>query len=166
MIVVAITGVLAAIALPSFQGYVMRGRAGEAVTFLGSVILRQEAYRAEFGGYAGLEATMDAATWVPETGADMTDGLQVPWPGSADFDAMGARPDAALVRFGYAMCAGTPVQGNGYIDAAPYNVPAAQLDFYYIAQAQADFDGDGEIMTFEVASFARNMWLSNAEGWE
>jgi prepilin-type N-terminal cleavage/methylation domain-containing protein len=167
MIVVAITGVLASIALPAFQGYIMRGRASEAVSFLGGIALRQAAYRAEFGGYAGSVATMAAAAWVPEEGADMVDSLLIGWPAdSGDFNALGAVPDSRSVRFGYAMCAGTPAQANGYIDAEPYTVPAAQLDFYFIAQAEADFDADGTLMTFEVASFARNIWMSNGRGWE
>jgi type IV pilus assembly protein PilE len=167
MIVVAITGILASIALPAFQGYIMRGRASEAVSFLGGVALRQAAYRAEFGGYAGTQQTIAAAAWVPAAGAAMADSVLVPWPAaSGDFEAVGAVPDSGSVRFGYAMCAGTPMQANTNIVGAPYNVPATQLDFYYIAQAQADFDGDGVIMTFEVASFARNIWLSSDLGWE
>jgi prepilin-type N-terminal cleavage/methylation domain-containing protein len=167
MIVVAITGILASIALPAFQGYIMRGRASEAVSFLGGIALRQAAYRAEFGGYAGSVTTMAAAAWVPEEGDDMVDSLLIGWPAdSGDFNALGAVPDSRSVRFGYAMCAGTPAQASGYIDGAPYAVPVAQLDFYFIAQAQADFDADGNIMTFEIASFAPNIWMSSDKGWE
>src|SRR5712671_2228865 len=51
MIVVVITGVLAAIAIPTFTGYVQKSRTSEAVQFLGLIKLRQEAFRSEFGQY-------------------------------------------------------------------------------------------------------------------
>jgi len=55
MIVVVIIGVLAAVAIPSFQSYMYRSRMSEATTFLGEIKQRQEAYRAEFGLYAGTD---------------------------------------------------------------------------------------------------------------
>ena len=67
MVVVTITAVLAAIALPTFTGYINRSRASEAVEFLGAISMRQEAYRSEFGGY--LQCT---------TGADITNIAFVP----------------------------------------------------------------------------------------
>lgn len=171
MITVAILGILAAVAIPVFTSYVNRGRTSEATNFLGVIALRQAAYRAEFGGYAGTVAAIDNATWVPGNETVMVGGGLYPWTGGADFTALGASPDSATVRFGYAMCAGTPLQAGGGaggtdITAAPYNLPAAQADFYFIAQAVADFDDDGIAMTFEVTSFTRNIWASSDDGWE
>jgi prepilin-type N-terminal cleavage/methylation domain-containing protein len=51
MIVVVITSVLAAIAIPTFSGYIQKSRTAEAVDFLGVIKLRQESYRSEFGQY-------------------------------------------------------------------------------------------------------------------
>jgi len=172
MIVVAITGILAAVAIPSFQSYVFKSRTTEATNFLGVIKLRQESYRAEFGGYAGLAPAMDAVAWNPAAEDVMVDSNLFPWnPNMADFVALGASPDSTSVRFGYAMCAGTPAQaaaGGGGTDLTGiYAVPAAQLDFYFIAQARADLDGDGTAVTFELTSFSRNVWVSdNHKGWE
>ncbi|MGB5547779.1 MAG: prepilin-type N-terminal cleavage/methylation domain-containing protein, partial [Polyangiales bacterium] len=51
---VAIVGILAAVAIPSFQGYVQRGRVTEAVKVLNEIKTRQEAYRSRFGNYAAV----------------------------------------------------------------------------------------------------------------
>ena len=66
MTVVLITGILAAIAIPTFSGYVFKSRTSEAVHFLGVIKLKQETYRSEFGRYA----PPTGAT--PTTGADPT----------------------------------------------------------------------------------------------
>jgi type IV pilus assembly protein PilA len=51
MIVVAIIGILAAIAIPNFMNYQCKARQSEAKTSLGTVRTLQEAYLAEYGSY-------------------------------------------------------------------------------------------------------------------
>ena len=53
MIVVAIVGFLAAIAIPAYNDYVTRSRRSDAFTALETVRAAQEMYRAEQGFYAG-----------------------------------------------------------------------------------------------------------------
>ncbi|RLB07894.1 MAG: hypothetical protein DRG50_01455 [Deltaproteobacteria bacterium] len=53
MIVVAIIGILAAVAIPAYDGYVTRSRRSNAFTALETVRAAQEMYRAEYGFYAG-----------------------------------------------------------------------------------------------------------------
>ena len=65
MIVVAIIGILAAVAIPAFTTYLYRARAAEAPTFLAEIKQRQEAYRAEFGQYAMVNGTVIPGTWNP-----------------------------------------------------------------------------------------------------
>jgi prepilin-type N-terminal cleavage/methylation domain-containing protein len=60
MVVVGIIGVLIALALPGFRGYVMRARASEAPSFMGEIRLREESYRGEFYEYC-------PADWSPAT---------------------------------------------------------------------------------------------------
>ncbi|MBZ0119417.1 MAG: prepilin-type N-terminal cleavage/methylation domain-containing protein [Sandaracinaceae bacterium] len=88
MIVVAVIGILSAVAIPSFRSYIHRSRTAEAFTFLGEVRQRQEAYRAEFG-YDG-------------------------------------------------------------------------SDFWFVAQAQGDMDGDGEVMIVEAYSASRVFFVGDA----
>ena len=60
MIVVAIIGILSAIAIPSFLGFQTRSRQAEAKTNLGSLGSAAEAYRAEFDTYV---TSIDQLGW-------------------------------------------------------------------------------------------------------
>lgn len=51
MIVVAIVGILAAVAYPSYQEYMLRSRRAEGQTFLNEAAARQERFRAQNGTY-------------------------------------------------------------------------------------------------------------------
>ena len=53
MIVVAIVGLLAAVAIPAYDNYITRSRRADAFTALETVRAAQEMYRAERGFYAG-----------------------------------------------------------------------------------------------------------------
>lgn len=57
MIVVAIIGILAAIAIPNFIKFQCRSKQSEAKTNLKAMFVAQESYRAEYEKYAGLECT-------------------------------------------------------------------------------------------------------------
>jgi type IV pilus assembly protein PilE len=54
MVVVAIVGLLAAIAIPAYNDYVTRSRRSDAFTALETVRAAQEMYRAERGFYIGI----------------------------------------------------------------------------------------------------------------
>ena len=56
--------------------------------------------------------------------------------------------------------------GGTNLSGAPYNVPASQLDFYYIAQATTDLDDNGVAMIIESTSFSRDLWYSTDKEWE
>jgi prepilin-type N-terminal cleavage/methylation domain-containing protein len=181
MIVVIITGVLAAVAIPAFRGYIQKSRTAEAAAFLGVIKLRQTSYRGEFGQYAGFTASVGTMGFVPADATVMRGGMQLPFPAApavlgpidaaSPFFAIGATPDGA-VRFGYGMVAGTPLQagaGGGGTDLAspPYEVPATELDFYFIAQARTDLDSDNDPLIMETSSFMRDIWISDtANGWD
>ncbi len=61
MIVVAILGILASIALPAYQEYVRKGRRADAMQALSRVMQEQERHRSNNATYAGDVATLDLA---------------------------------------------------------------------------------------------------------
>ncbi|MGD2064379.1 MAG: type IV pilin protein [Nitrospirota bacterium] len=67
MVVVAIIGILAAVAAPLYQGYVEGGKASSALATLSTIALLEEQYFAENRAYIGFaetssQAAVDAAT--------------------------------------------------------------------------------------------------------
>jgi len=158
MIVVAIIGILAAIAIPAFTGYMMRARTIEAYDFLGEIHLREESYRSEFGSYANVPA------WSPTTYAPP--GSTQPFNATiAGWQQLGAMPDA-MVRFQYQVLAGPPGAATGIA-----NYPST--DFWFISHAQADLDGDGVLMDIEGYAATSRVYVSTgiggpplSQGWE
>jgi len=152
LIGVAIVGILAALAVPTFKSYVYKGRVSEAVTVLNEIKTRQEAYRSRFGNYAAVSGGGDwnAAVYTPNA----IPGVQaVAWPGGAAWEELGLS-SPGRVRFRYATVAGPP--GS----AVPTNSNLSNRDFWYAAQAQGDLDGDGVPFTLEVYSGSRIMYNS------
>jgi type II secretory pathway pseudopilin PulG len=164
MIVVVITGILSAVAIPSFTSYILRARTTEATQFLGVIKMRQESYRAEFGSYLVCPGNLvpDEIEFVPGDAGTMKNSVALPFPSNDPcFSQLGAHPDG-VVRFGYGWAAGTPA------DLAParavYGITDNTADNYFIAQATSDLDGDGTACIFEVTSFTRNVWIGGTTG--
>lgn len=158
MIVVAIIGVLAAVAVPAFGSYVRRSKASEAVSFLGEVKQRQEAFRAEFGTYCGVA---DDYNWHP--GSVPTDGEKVDWDDGSIPNAwlqLGASPDGD-VYFQYGFVAGGP----GTAPSSPAQLGPPN-EFWFSSQARTDIDGDGTDFVIEGYSATNSIWMSDAKGWD
>ena len=62
MIVIAIIGILAAVAIPSYQNYTKRAKASEAKVMLDAIRTHQESYRAENNKYVDTLATIGFST--------------------------------------------------------------------------------------------------------
>ncbi len=69
MIVVAIIGLLAAIAIPNFQNYQCKARQSEAKYSLGIILTSQESYISEYDSYASSLVSISFST---KPGADYT----------------------------------------------------------------------------------------------
>ena len=157
LIGVAIVGILASVAVPSFKSYVYRGRVSEAVTMLNKIKTRQEAYRSRFGQYAAVNGD----DWGAYTPAAIPGMHAVVWPSSPAWEELGVSTPG-LVRFRYATVAGGPES------AVPADSNLDNTTFWYAAQAEGDLDEDGDTMILEVYSQSRLMYNSAAGkgGWE
>jgi type IV pilus assembly protein PilE len=101
MTVIAIVGILVAIALPSYHESVRKGRRGQAKSDLVELAQRAERFRTVNNTYAGFEAT-----WEDED-------HQSPRQGDAHYTI--ARQDADTTAAGFVLTA-TPVAGTGQAD--------------------------------------------------
>ncbi|CUS36605.1 type IV pilin protein [Candidatus Nitrospira nitrificans] len=177
MIVVAIIGILAAIAIPNFIQYQMRSRTSEAKTNLSAIKTAEFAFQAEQRCFM---STVAAPAAIPNNGAlvawpGQAGGIAGPTPGGAVwcFDNAGA-PSTAIGRYGdigmvpagsvryqYMTAASaaatllvggvpTPVKGacgSPALAAGPGNAPTLG----FVAQALGDLDGDAVNGDFKVS---------------
>ena len=123
MIVVAIIGVLSAVAIPQFRTYQYKSKTAEVKSNLGGIRVAEEAYFAEFSEYrpASAEpATIPGSTPVAFNGA------------SSQFAPIGFDTEGA-VYFSYGVAVGE--NGSGYT-----------------ADAGADIDGDGIVQFWGYAN--------------
>ena len=119
MIVVAIVGVLSAIAIPNLLRYQLRARSTEAGVNLKAISVAEEAYWSEFGTYVSSGATVPAV---------MPGARSVVFPSNAGFDALGWAPEGS-VYFQYRINADNG-GGTGAL-------------LRYTAEAAGDLDEDG-----------------------
>ncbi len=158
MIVVVIVGILSAVAIPSFQGYLMKSRTTEATEFLGVIRLSEESFRSEFGTYQatfdpnGHDITLIDTNLVPSD----IDGKSRVFTPNEHWQRLGARPGGP-VRFGYGVAAGTPANAP-----APLGWDTANADFWWVARAVGDLDNDGVQVVFETYSANRTIFVTGA----
>lgn len=121
MIVVAIIGILAAIAIPNFLQYQLKSKTSEAKSNLGGIKTAQEAYRAEYDEYVtcalspNVTPSATKVTWV-------TNGT--------GFEAIGFEPAGQVY---YA-----------------YDVTNTTLATDFLATAQGDLDADGNFAYYQI----------------
>ena len=94
MIVVAIIGILAAIAIPNFLQFQLRSKTGEAKTNLAAIRTAEEGYFAEFNNYVVAAST-------PGTTATANKRI---WPTGTSFDQLGWSPEGEVF-YNYAVAA-------------------------------------------------------------
>ncbi len=136
MIVVAIIGILAAIAIPNFMAYQFRAKRAEAPTNLQAIKTSQESYRAEFNAYV---------TCASSPAANPGAGIKVAWVdvGVApnNFGTLGWAPSG-------------PVFG-AYASAAVALAPVS-----WAGTAATDVDGNAANATFTVSDTANVLMTS------
>ncbi|HEX5659891.1 MAG TPA: prepilin-type N-terminal cleavage/methylation domain-containing protein [Polyangiales bacterium] len=168
MMVVAILGILAVIAIPRYRSYVYRSKMAEAVGFLSEIKSRQESYRADFGSYCAINGqTAKLADNVYYPSSLGTDKMylweQAPASGSLGlgYRQLGAYPPGLKTYFQYQVVAGPPgTQPSG--DTLGFT----GSDFWFVSRAKGDLDNDGTPIYVEGYSASSGLWYSNAAGWE
>ncbi len=142
MIVVAIVGILAVVALFGYRAIIASSKGAEPRQVLGSIRLAQEAYKAETGSYADIG---DGSTLCPSTGVT---GKKWGWdPACAGsttnkWSMLTVNPDGPVM-FGYATEAG--VFGGTFTDSPQVsgikivaNAPAGTVGAGYWAYSEGD----------------------------
>ena len=145
--VVAILGILAAIAIPSFVGYQRRARASEAVQNVNTLYAAASALYVWERATRGVDASIVTgcvAEPTPTTPATPRSTKQ-PFVATGGFDQLGFRL-ADYVYFGYEISSvGNPGQVTCFSSSLP---DPTQV---YTFRAHGDLDGDGTLSTFELA---------------
>ncbi len=136
MIVVAIIGLLASTAIPTYLRFQLKTKSAEAKTNLAAIRTAEESYFAENGRYVG--ATAEPAA--------------IPGPSKVDFSAVGNPGFQAL---------GFAAEGRVYFSYG-VAVAAAAGGTGYTADAGADIDGDGNNQYWVFATAANDGSRTNA----
>jgi type IV pilus assembly protein PilA len=121
MIVVAIIGILAAIAIPNFLRFQLKSKSSEGKVNIAAIRTAEESYIAEFGVYVPADASPADADRATTSKVPFIDTGAV----GTNFDTLGWAPEGQVF-FQYAVDVGTGADSSAYTIAA-----------------RADIDGDG-----------------------
>ncbi len=142
MIVVAIIGVLAAIAIPLFNRYIRRTKTSEVTAMFNQIRLKEEQYHGFFGNYCEIPNWHPAQVGPKPTPWDPPEAERVLW------ESLGVKPLSKEVYFQYRIIAGKAGEVKG--DVGQNGIDTSK-DWWYV-QARGDLDGDGRKSFFELTS--------------
>ena len=148
MIVVAILGILAALAIPAFIGYVRRSKTSEATGNLNSLFKSAASYFSQERAGRGVNASVSSYCTVGVDPLFPSDPMaeKVKFTAQPNANALGFKI-ADFVYFGYGI-------SNGVLATGKCNNTAG-VDVYTFV-AQGDLDGDDTNSTFELATEVDN----------
>src|SRR6516225_2224616 len=129
MIVVAIIGILAAIAIPNFIRFQLRAKASEGKTNLKAIVVAQEGFRAEFSTYVPGTATPAAIPANVKARWPLTDCSVAP-ASTNGFCITGWAPEGEVYYQYEVVAAASPMAVAGTFDV-------------FTADAVSDIDNDG-----------------------
>ena len=141
MIVVAIIGILAAIAIPNFIKYQLRSKTAEARTNMGGIKTNQESFRSTEDNYANVTVATGNLTNLTTKVA----WTETPCPAGCNRTAT-----ANCTQF---TCVGYKPAGPVYYQyVSSHQLAAAGAPAEFCIGAQGDLDGDGNVGSFEYGS--------------
>jgi type IV pilus assembly protein PilA len=138
MIVVAIIGILAAIAIPNFLQFRLKAKTSEAKSNLGAIRSTEVAFFAEWDSYVGQQTPTPVAN---RAGNDR----KVAWVPSTRFSIIGFAPE------GNVFCSYS-------MDGNAYPVKAEGFDVH----AFGDLDGDSQVSDFWVSDISTEIQKTGA----
>jgi len=138
MIVVAIIGILAAIAIPNFLNFRLKAKASEAKSNLGAVRSTEVAYFAEWNMWVGNQG-------LTPVGGRTGNGSKVPWDPNTRFSILGFAPEGQVF-FDYNLEGALwPSQADGFT-----------------SNAEGDLDASGDVSIYTISSETSEVTHSGA----
>ena len=124
MIVVAIIGILAAIAIPDFLKFQARAKQSEAKINLGALFVEQTAYFTEYNTYAGGSNCFENLYWSPQGETVYTyhcdgDSFTPTRPGSSPENCVNVT--SQIAREGFTVCAAGNIDRDATVDTWSMN---------------------------------------------
>jgi type IV pilus assembly protein PilA len=146
MIVVAIIGILAAIAIPNFVKFQLRSKTSEAKVNLKAIVVAEDAYYAEFGTYV---QNFPSALAVPN-------GRKYPWDNTvgsrAGFDLVGWEP-AGDVYYSYAVAVQLATPATTFSTDAQGDLDSDGVNFSYFGYISPQMDATGIVTAAPIPMF-------------
>lgn len=140
MIVVAIIGILAAIAIPNFARFQLKSKTAEVKYNVSAIAKSEVTYQAEKGGYVSVAPTPANATPTKTPWIIVPAWVLGPGGGAGSFENIGFKP-SGNVYYTYAVTIGPDNSGNANQEAT--------------TDGTADLDGDGSLGLFASALAGR-----------
>ena len=162
MVVVAMVGILATLAVYGVKKYLNSTKSSEAIRMIGAIKAAQESYRVETFSYldvSGVHALSGLSTFYPAT----TPGNQaVQWGSTSSaqgqaWQTLGVTADGP-VRFIYGCAAGT-TEAPAAAGMTVANWPTASTQPWYVVRAVGDLDADGTYSNFVSGSFVDQIFI-------
>jgi prepilin-type N-terminal cleavage/methylation domain-containing protein len=153
MVVVLVTGILAALAIVAYQKWTRTARLGEARDLVGHIRTAEESYRAETGNYLNVSKALTPPQMYP---APTPGAFKTAWGAAC---AVCVNPDAWSwltvapanpVWYGYAVMAGTsstPPSMTVTVNGAAVDLSSMTGQPWYVVSAMGDTNGDGIFTT-------------------
>ncbi|MDI3283379.1 prepilin-type N-terminal cleavage/methylation domain-containing protein [Polyangium sp. 15x6] len=168
MIVVAMIGVLAAIAMVGYRRYIRGAAASEVKAVVSGIRISEEAYKAETFQYLGCSSSL--TNWYPATPNDKKRNWDNGQTGNPEHDCwmqLNVTTDGP-VRFGYAVVAGIAPQPDAVPTVAYCQnwaaVHATVNGPWFVVQAAGDQDHDEVLSLFASSSLTGELCVDPKNG--
>lgn len=159
LIVVAMIGVMAALAIVGYRKYLNSAGTSEAKAVIQSIRGAQESYKAETLQYLDVSSTM--TSWYPDAANDKKRSwVRAAGPNYANWQTLNVTTDGP-VRFGYAVKAGL---AGGTVPATlitPAITWPSPVEPWYVVQAAGDRDNDTKLAVFVSSSFSGEIFAQD-----